>query len=69
MPAARPSQASIGNAIKAIISSGMTPGAVHVSADGEFRVEISNGHMSAPKNDNLARAKNEALSWEDDACK
>ncbi|MBT3139787.1 hypothetical protein KMP95_01540 [Ruegeria litorea] len=69
MPAARPSQASIGNTIKAIISSGMTPGAIHVAADGGFRVEISFGPANASPANDLTGANGNALSWEDCACK
>ncbi|SFS41428.1 hypothetical protein SAMN04488040_0245 [Sulfitobacter marinus] len=41
MPAARPSQASLSNAISAVITAGLIPGALHVHGDGSFRIEIS----------------------------
>ena len=40
MPAARPTKATIGNAIMAVVSAGLTPGAIQINNDGSFRVEI-----------------------------
>lgn len=68
MPAARPSQASVSNAVAAIVELGLQPTSVFVGADGSFRVEIDG---SAPVNgiDPIAeRGDNlEPLSWEDAA--
>lgn len=68
MPAAKPSQASIGNTIKAIVSSGMTPGAVHVAADGGFRVEISYGLENVSPSKDLSATNENTLDWEEVAC-
>lgn len=69
MPGAKPTQATIGNAIKAIISSGMTPGAVYVDSNGGFRVEISLMPANAGVPAHAAHANGpDALTWENDAC-
>lgn len=41
MPAARPSQASVSNAIGAIVNAGFIPAEIRVSPDGAFRIEIA----------------------------
>lgn len=41
MPAARPSQASVSNAIGAIVNAGFIPAEIRVSADGAFSIEIA----------------------------
>lgn len=41
MPAARPSQKSLSNVLGALMAAGLTPGTVHVNADGTFRVEVA----------------------------
>lgn len=40
MPAARPSQASVSNAIGAIVAAGLVPAEIRVSPDGAFSIEI-----------------------------
>jgi len=40
MPAARPTQAAVANAIAALVKSGLTPSAVVVNADGSFQIEV-----------------------------
>lgn len=40
MSAARPSKATMTNALDAIIAAGLVPGALSVGADGSFRVEV-----------------------------
>lgn len=41
MPAAQPSKSSVANVIGAIIAAGLQPGAVRVSADGSFCVDVA----------------------------
>lgn len=65
MPAARPSQASIGNTIKAIVACGLTPGAIHVGSDGTFRVEILDASQTSTLSNSRPAANECALSWED----
>ncbi|MBP0483401.1 hypothetical protein [Sagittula salina] len=64
MPAAKPSQASIGNTIKAIVAAGLTPGAVHVNADGGFHVDIHFPAQVVDEADQRKAAKEAALDWE-----
>jgi hypothetical protein len=40
MPAARPSQASVNNAVAALVEACLTPTALQVAPDGSFRVEL-----------------------------
>lgn len=40
MPAAKPSPATINNAVCAIVAAGLTPGALVIEADGAVRVDI-----------------------------
>jgi len=40
MPAARPSRASVENAMTAIVSSGFSPSVLRVLSDGSFEVDI-----------------------------
>ena len=41
VPAARPSQASVKNAVEGIAAAGFVPSSVEISRDGSFRVIIS----------------------------
>jgi len=67
MPAARPTKAAISNAIMAVVSAGLTPGAIQINNDGSFRVEIvtaSELQSCAPS----AIANNDGpLTWEEAA--
>ncbi len=65
MPAAKPSRGSIGNAIKAIISAGLQPGAIQVGADGTFRVEILGAVSGVSSFKNCTAANDIASQWED----
>lgn len=65
MPAAKPSKGSIGNAIKAIISAGLQPGAIQVGGDGTFRVEILGAGTVATGSRDSSAANSVALQWED----
>jgi hypothetical protein len=47
MPAARPSKATLNNALEAIIDAGLTPGVLTVGPDGSFHVEIMQGTEGA----------------------
>lgn len=66
MPAARPSQASVCNAVSALVEAGLTPSILQVAPDGSFRIEIV-GDTTGPKF--AARAilgdNDEPLSWDD----
>lgn len=61
MPAARPSQGSISNALKALVIEGLQPSAIHVAADGGFRVEIA----VAARSTDAAEPAERSLRWED----
>ncbi|WP_374302601.1 hypothetical protein [Paracoccus sp. (in: a-proteobacteria)] len=50
MPAAKPSQATINNAVRAILAAGLTPGALLIGADGSVRVEILQHDQSLAEN-------------------
>lgn len=41
MPAARPSQASVANAVSAAMDAGLIPASICVAPDGSFRIELS----------------------------
>ena len=47
MPAARPSKATLRNAVEAVLESGLTPLAVQVGSDGSFRVEVTSQMLGA----------------------
>lgn len=47
MPAARPTKATVTNALCAIVAAGLTPGAVVIGPDGSFRVVIAHGAEEA----------------------
>ena len=66
MPAARPSQASVGNAISALVEAGLKPTALHVAPDGSFRVELigSDGSSELVAASDV-RNDEEVLSWDD----
>ncbi|KQI71062.1 hypothetical protein AN191_15295 [Loktanella sp. 5RATIMAR09] len=40
MPAARPSQASVANAVSAAMDAGLTPASIYVAPDGSFRIDL-----------------------------
>lgn len=66
MPAARPSQASICNALSAVVQAGCQPGSLQVASDGSFRIELICSSNSAA----LAALQeigedDEVLSWDD----
>lgn len=68
MPAARPSQASVSNAVSAVVALGLQPTSIFVGPDGSFRVEIA----SVADTDGLDPMAEggfnpEPLSWEDAA--
>ncbi|MFW8634401.1 hypothetical protein [Cribrihabitans pelagius] len=65
MPAAKPSQASIANTIKAIVAADLIPGAVHVDADGGFHVDIIIADSLVVAADRNPAANDAALTWED----
>ncbi|WP_306131674.1 hypothetical protein [Roseivivax marinus] len=72
MPAAQPSQSRVENVIGAIVAAGLQPAAVHVNADGSFRVEVAGIQASLPqgkpsmKTTSPHGAGNDALpGWED----
>lgn len=41
MPAARPSKASVENALSAVVASGFAPTGLRVASDGSFEVDIA----------------------------
>jgi hypothetical protein len=45
MAAAKPSKATITNALSAIMSAGLVPGVVHIASDGSFRVDVDNVNL------------------------
>jgi hypothetical protein len=47
MPAARPSQASVSNAIAAVVAAGLSPAAIDVRPDGSFQILLT-GHDATP---------------------
>lgn len=66
MPAARPSQASLGNAISALVEAGLMPVALQVSPDGSFRfeiLEVEPGSVCVARLDPSEHS--EAPSWDD----
>lgn len=72
MPAARPSQASVSNAVAAVVAAGLTPVAIHVKPDGSFQIElavqgVSIEHPVQAASDPLEthRDEDKALAWSD----
>ena len=72
MPAAQPSKASVSNVISAIVAAGCLPGAVRVSADGSFTVEVASSSIIAPEGHGANRGDLDTVadaqqppSWED----
>lgn len=67
MPAATPSQPRLENVLKALIACGIRPGAIHVEADGAFRVEAVDmtGSHPNPIANTTASTEDEAPSWEE----
>lgn len=64
MPASRPSKSAITNAVSAVTASGLRPIAVHVSADGSFRIDLASGEPQSPESE----ASNEIetpIEWDD----
>jgi hypothetical protein len=66
MPAARPSQASVSNAINAVLNAGLLPAQVNVSPDGAFSIGITLVPRDEAKHEAIAADKADApLTWED----
>jgi hypothetical protein len=66
MPAARPSQASVSNAINAILNAGLLPAQVNVSPDGAFSIGIAPVQCDEVKHAAIAADKADApLKWGD----
>ena len=66
MPAARPSKASICNAVSGLVEAGFQPASLQVAADGSFRIDFVDGLNSAA----LVTPQEigddcEVLAWED----
>lgn len=66
MPAARPSQASVNNAVAALVEAGLTPTALQVAPDGSFRVELL-GNVIVQELAAVANVGNDEAppSWDD----
>lgn len=66
MPAARPSQASVCNAVSALVEVGLTPSALQVAPDGSFRIELVGdaGGSELVASDDL-RNDDEPMSWDE----
>lgn len=68
MPAARPSQASVSNAVSAVVALGLQPKSILVGPDGSFRVEIAALADTGGLDPMTEGGDNpEPLSWEDAA--
>lgn len=63
MPAARPSRASVENAMSAIVASGFLPSVLRVMSDGSFEVdiEVAVGDMAAAQ---ASEFEADVLTWE-----
>lgn len=66
MPAASPSKASVANVLAALAAAGLRPSAVHVSADGAFRVEVASSETEPANNLQVgAKGPDAILTWSD----
>jgi len=65
--AARPSQPAVSNVVGALVAAGLRVAAVHVNADGSFRVEVADGSSGASPGFALEETvrDDEPPSWED----
>lgn len=61
MPAARPSQATVRNALEAALAVGCKPTAVCVAPDGSLRVEVASHEELTSSGE--TKESNEPLSW------
>ena len=66
MPAARPSQASVNNAVAGLVEAGLTPTALQVAPDGSFRVELL-GNVNVQESATVANVVDDEAppSWDD----
>lgn len=64
VPAARPSKASVENAILAIISAGLTPSELRVSSDGSFEVGLAQSTNNVQTEEQLG-GHARAPSWDE----
>lgn len=66
MPAARPSQASLSNAVSALIDAGLRPAALQVAPDGSFRIELGcYSNLEALAVPQEIGKDSEALTWDE----
>ena len=66
MPAARPSQASVNNAVTALVEAGLTPIALQVATDGSFRIELIGNDVASEHAVSMIVVKDEEPpSWDD----
>jgi len=51
MPSAKPSKATISNAIAAAQAAGLTPTSIRIGADGSLTIDITDAELNNPAND------------------
>lgn len=73
MPAARPSQASVTNAVVAAVAAGLTPLEMNFRPDGSFQIIFLQAGATAPglqrpSNDDKAPSENEPPTWDNIQC-
>lgn len=66
MSAARPTQSAVSNTISALLAAGLQPAAVHVNADGSFRVELGDFELAGQSRSMaIVNAQDGPPSWSD----
>jgi hypothetical protein len=71
MPAARPSQASVTNAVAAAVAAGLTPLEMNFRPDGSFQIIFLQAGATAPglqRNDEKPPSEDEPPTWDNIQC-